>query len=46
MINDMAAMPSAMGGMMGLNGVGMMGNALQPMARALQPNPVVAMGMS
>ena len=44
--NDLAAMPSALGGMMGLNGVGMMGNALQPIAKALQPNPVMSMGMS
>ena len=35
-----------MSGMMGLNGVGMMGNALQGIGRGLQQDPVVAMGMS
>ena len=45
-INDLAALPSAMSGMMGLNGVGMMGNALQGIGRGLQQDPVVAMGMS
>tara|TARA_B110001452_G_C15021929_1_gene357174 strand:- start:79 stop:393 length:315 start_codon:yes stop_codon:yes gene_type:complete len=45
-INDLAALPSAMSGMMGLNGVGMMGNALQGIGRGLQQDPIVAMGMS
>ena len=44
LINDVAAMPSALGGMMGTAGLGMMGNAMAGYARSLQPNPVMASG--
>ena len=44
LINDVAAMPSALGGMMGTAGLGMMGNAMAGYARSLQPNPVTASG--
>ena len=36
--------PSALGGMMGTAGLGMMGNAMAGYARSLQPNPVMASG--
>ena len=37
-INDLAAMPAALGGRMGTTGIGMMGNAMMPYARAMMPN--------
>ena len=36
-INDIAAMPAALGGMMGTTGLGMMGNAFAPLARSMMP---------